>query len=83
LVQFVSPVFHLHCYWCVQSLAINVYPAIRTQTIPFRRRFNFKKANWELFATILDSEIQKCTLEDLWLANKKGFDVVQYWAKNL
>jgi hypothetical protein len=26
---------------------------------------------------------QKCTLEDLWLANKKGFDVVQYWAKNL
>jgi hypothetical protein len=26
---------------------------------------------------------QKCTLEDLWLANKKGFDVAQYWAKNL
>jgi hypothetical protein len=24
---------------------------------------------------------QKCTLEDLWLANKKGFDVAQYWAK--
>jgi hypothetical protein len=23
------------------------------------------------------------TLEDLWLANKKGFDVAQYWAKNL
>jgi hypothetical protein len=26
---------------------------------------------------------QKCTLEDLWLANKKGFDVAQYWAKYL
>jgi hypothetical protein len=26
---------------------------------------------------------QKCTFEDLWLANKKGFDVAQYWAKNL
>jgi hypothetical protein len=26
---------------------------------------------------------QKCSLEDLWLANKKGFDVAQYWAKNL
>jgi hypothetical protein len=26
---------------------------------------------------------RKCTLEDLWLANKKGFDVAQYWAKNL
>jgi hypothetical protein len=26
---------------------------------------------------------QKCTLEDLWLANKKGFDVAQYWAQNL
>jgi hypothetical protein len=26
---------------------------------------------------------QKCTLEDLWLANKKGFDVAQYWTKNL
>jgi hypothetical protein len=26
---------------------------------------------------------QNCTLEDLWLANKKGFDVAQYWAKNL
>jgi hypothetical protein len=26
---------------------------------------------------------QKCTLEDLWLANKNGFDVAQYWAKNL
>jgi hypothetical protein len=25
----------------------------------------------------------KCTLEDLWLANKKGIDVAQYWAKNL
>jgi hypothetical protein len=25
----------------------------------------------------------KCTLEDLWLANKKGFDVAQCWAKNL
>jgi hypothetical protein len=24
---------------------------------------------------------QKCTLEDLWLANKKGIDVAQYWAK--
>jgi hypothetical protein len=24
---------------------------------------------------------QKCTLEDLWLANKKGFDAAQYWAK--
>jgi hypothetical protein len=22
-------------------------------------------------------------LEDLWLANKKGFDVAQYWAKHL
>jgi hypothetical protein len=26
---------------------------------------------------------QKCTLEDLWLANKTGFDVALYWAKNL
>jgi hypothetical protein len=26
---------------------------------------------------------QKCTLEDLWFANEKGFDVAQYWAKNL
>jgi hypothetical protein len=26
---------------------------------------------------------QKCTLEDLWLANIKGFDVAQYWAKKL
>jgi hypothetical protein len=26
---------------------------------------------------------QKCTLEDVWLANEKGFDVAQYWAKNL
>jgi hypothetical protein len=26
---------------------------------------------------------QKCTLEDLWPANKKGFDVAQYWAKTL
>jgi hypothetical protein len=25
----------------------------------------------------------QCTLEDLWLANKKGFDLAQYWAKNL
>jgi hypothetical protein len=25
----------------------------------------------------------QCTLEDLWLANKKGIDVAQYWAKNL
>jgi hypothetical protein len=41
-----------------RPIGINVYPAIRTQTIPFRRRFNFNKANWELFATILDSEIQ-------------------------
>jgi hypothetical protein len=24
---------------------------------------------------------QKCTLEDLWLANRKGIDVAQYWAK--
>jgi hypothetical protein len=23
------------------------------------------------------------TLEDLWLPNKKGIDVAQYWAKNL
>jgi hypothetical protein len=26
---------------------------------------------------------QKCTLEDLWLSNKKGFDLAQYWAKNI
>jgi hypothetical protein len=26
---------------------------------------------------------QKCTLKDLWLANEKGIDVAQYWAKNL
>jgi hypothetical protein len=24
---------------------------------------------------------QNCTLEDLWLANKKGFDVAQLWEK--
>jgi hypothetical protein len=24
---------------------------------------------------------KKCTLQDLWLANKKGVDVAQYWAK--
>jgi hypothetical protein len=25
----------------------------------------------------------QCTLKDLWLANEKGTDVAQYWAKNL
>jgi hypothetical protein len=26
---------------------------------------------------------QKCTLLDLWLANKKGIDVAQYWANKI
>lgn len=44
-----------------QHRAITCYitAAIRPNTVPFKRRFNFKKANWELFTRDLDQEISK------------------------
>ncbi|KAH1026607.1 hypothetical protein HUJ05_000247 [Dendroctonus ponderosae] len=40
-----------------RPIGINIYNAIKTPIIPFRRRFNFKKANWNAFTETLDNKI--------------------------
>lgn len=42
-----------------RPIGINVYAAIKTVEIPFRRRFNFKKANWRQYSEDLDRAIVK------------------------
>jgi Reverse transcriptase (RNA-dependent DNA polymerase)/Endonuclease-reverse transcriptase len=40
-----------------RPIAVSIYPAVRTQEVPFRRRFNFRKANWPAFASEVDRRI--------------------------
>lgn len=40
-----------------RPVGLNIYADIRLQTIPYRRRFNFRKANWSDFAGILDEAV--------------------------
>lgn len=40
-----------------KPIGVQVYSAVKTTTIPFRRRFNFKRANWTRFADDLDLAI--------------------------
>ena len=42
-----------------RPIGIQVKAAITPTTVPFRRRFNYKKANWEGFSKDLDDEILK------------------------
>lgn len=40
-----------------RPIGLEVYAAVKTPTIFFRRRFNFKKANWSEFAKMLDQTV--------------------------
>ena len=42
----------------VQHLGSTRFAAITMQTVPFRRRFNLKKANWEQYAYKLDAAVE-------------------------
>lgn len=46
-----------HCRKQHRPVGLNVYVDIRLPTIPFRRRFNFRKANWTEFTKALDDAI--------------------------
>ena len=41
-----------------RPIGLKVNAAITPRTVPFRRRFNLRKANWEQFAVDLDSYLQ-------------------------
>lgn len=41
-----------------RPVGINIYSAIKTQTIPFRRRFNFRKADWNKYESELNNTIK-------------------------
>lgn len=41
-----------------RPIGLEVSAAIKTQEIPFRRRFNFKKAEWSKFSESLDSAVE-------------------------
>lgn len=40
-----------------RPIMCQIFAAIRPQTVPFRRRYNFKKADWSKFADMLDIEV--------------------------
>ena len=41
-----------------RPIGVQVNAAITVQTVPFRRRFNLKKANWEKYAYQLDATVE-------------------------
>ena len=41
-----------------RPIGVQVNAAITVQTVPFRRRFNLKKANWEQYAYQLDAAVE-------------------------
>ena len=41
-----------------RPIGVQVNAAITVQTVPFRRRFNLKKANWEQFSYQLDAAVE-------------------------
>ena len=41
-----------------RPIGVQVNAAITVQTVPFRRRFNLKKANWEQYAHQLDASVE-------------------------
>ena len=41
----------------IRQIAILINAAVTSTPTPFRRRFNFKKANWNAFSTDLDTRI--------------------------
>lgn len=44
-----------------RPIGCQVFAAISPRITPFRRRYNFKKADWQKFADILDSEVSRIT----------------------
>lgn len=40
-----------------RALMVSVTEVVRSQTVPFQRRFNFRKAKWEKFRDTLDKEV--------------------------
>jgi len=40
-----------------RALILSVTEVVRSQTLPFKRWFNFRKAKWENFIETLDKEI--------------------------
>ena len=53
--SFIDPIPHTqHCPICVSS-----HPVMVPQTIPYRRRFNFMKTNWNGYSTELDKLIEE------------------------
>jgi len=41
-----------------RALKLQINKVIRPESIPFKRRFNYKKANWEKYREAIDKEIQ-------------------------
>uniref|UniRef100_A0A6P7FWY6 Uncharacterized protein LOC114331686 n=1 Tax=Diabrotica virgifera virgifera TaxID=50390 RepID=A0A6P7FWY6_DIAVI len=41
-----------------RPVGISVYSAIKAPKIPFKRRFNFKKANWEKYTDELETQVK-------------------------
>ena len=60
------------------GFAIN--PTITPSEQPFRRRYNFKKANWETFTTTLDNDITSLASPS-WKAYKSFSDLVRMCAR--
>lgn len=40
------------------AIKLQIFEVIRGESVPFKRRFNYKKANWEKYGLAIDSEIQ-------------------------
>ena len=60
------------------GVAIN--PTVTPSEQPFRRRYNFKKANWETFTTTLDNGITSLASPS-WKAYKSFSDLVRVCAR--
>jgi len=48
----------LHQKTQYRALKLQINEVIRADTIPFKRRYNYKNANWEKYREAIDKEIQ-------------------------
>ncbi|KAL4098793.1 hypothetical protein QTP88_023329 [Uroleucon formosanum] len=48
-----------------RGLTLSVTEVVRSQTVPFKRRFNFRKAKWKDFRENLDKEIRETPINHL------------------
>ena len=55
-----------------RPICVSVQPVVVPQPTPFRRYFNFRKADWNGYSTELDNSIEDIYQEDVELITFRG-----------